>query len=162
MKSSLSDAPFSFLKNVSKSGLTRVFMWLSFVSEFEFWSMWPNRHWSLNMSDQDDRSSEEDEEQKLFEFGDFPSFGSLQTCFQCCTSKNYRQEGCWRGCIFVKKRFFRKREPYFKGQYLHLTRSDGPKQPFEIGTRPNCDEVVFLADELFEPIVQVGESINCV
>ena len=55
--------------------------------------------------------------------------------------------------IFNEKSLFRKGEPCFKGRYLHLTRSCGPRLQFEIRTRPNDDEVVFPPDELFEPFV---------
>ena len=49
--------------------------------------------------------------------------------------------------IFNEKSLFRKGEPCFKGRYLYLTRSCGPRLQFEIRTRPNDDEVVFPPDE---------------
>ena len=88
----------------------------------------------INMSDQDDQE--------------------LQTCFHRCTLRFAEED------IFIKKRFFRKREPYFEVHYLHLTRSRGPRLQFEIGARLNDDEDVFSPDELFEPFVQVDENLT--
>ena len=118
----------------------------------------------INMSDQDDRSldNKEDEEQKLFEFVDVPSFGSLRTAnvFSPLYLVRIIEKWIAEEDIFTEKRLFRKGEPYFKGRYLHLTRSRGPRLQGEIGTRPNDDEVVFPPDELFEPFVQVEESLT--
>ena len=62
--------------------------------------------------------------------------------------------------IFIEKRLLRNLEPCFKGQYLHITRSHGPRLQFEIETRPNDDDVVFPPCELFEPFLHVGEGLT--
>lgn len=69
------------------------------------------------MSDQDGRSNEEDEEHKLFEFVDFPSSGSLQTCFHRCTS--YRKR-VFDEHVFVKNVFPEKESHILKGSSCTL------------------------------------------
>ena len=118
----------------------------------------------INMSEQDNRSldNEEDEEQKLFEFVDVPLFGSLITANMFSPLYHVKIIEKWiaEEEIFIEKCLFRKREPYFKGWCLHLTPSRGPRLQFEIETRPNDDEVFFPLDEMFEPFVQVDESLT--
>ena len=83
------------------------------------------------MSEQDNRSldNEEDEEQKLFEFVDVPLFGSLITANMFSPLYRVKIIEKWipEEEIFIEKRLFRKREPYFKGWCLHLTPSHGPR-----------------------------------
>ena len=72
--------------------------------------------------------NKENVEEKLFEFVDVNSFGSLRTAnvFSLLYLVKIIKKRVVEEDTFTEKRLFRKGEPYFKGQYLHLTRSRGP------------------------------------
>ena len=73
----------------------------------------------INMSDQDDRSLDhkEDEEQKLFEFVDVPSFGSLRTAnvFSPLYLVRIIEKWIAEEDIFIEKRLSEKENRISKG-----------------------------------------------
>ena len=117
--------------------------------------------------DQDDCALDDDsvdQQQKISEFIEVPSFISLQSfdAFAPLYLVRVEEKGLTEEYTTICGRQFKKGEYYVKGRHLHVARLRGKRdrQQFAIGVKKNDDEVAFPPDEIYGTFIDIDSDLT--